>query len=56
MAGVYKRCPHCGNENEGDWIRRCDNCGLIYCDSCRDGYTFCPRCGSNSHSHIGTIE
>ncbi len=45
MPGYYVRCPHCGNESEGDYVRRCNECGQIYCDRC--GGAECPSCGAS---------
>lgn len=55
MPGYYVRCPHCGNESEGDYVRRCNECGQIYCDRC--GGAECPSCGASyiRATQVGTI-
>lgn len=57
----YAQCPHCGNSEEGAVIRKCNDCGKVYCDSCRGG-TFdfngnCPSCKKGfSEKVLGHVE
>ena len=40
-------CPNCGKEHdEGRSLKKCTNCGQIYCGDYRCGHGGCPRCGA----------
>ena len=56
----YKRCPNCGNDEDGDYIARCNNCHKIFCINClvqESKFFFgtkksCPHCGAESEYDI----
>ena len=58
MAGTYTRCPNCGPSREGASVKRCRECGLIFCSECElSSWTAtCPRCRSNDCATIGYIK
>jgi hypothetical protein len=55
----YSKCPNCGNKQHGDYIYRCDFCGVILCSACVS--TRCPQCDtvdsnfSDYNTEIGEI-
>lgn len=60
---VYKQCPGCNDGEGGDKVVRCNACGTMYCDSCKDKtrswYTsYCPHCGADicDSEQYGTVE
>lgn len=34
FTGRFLECPNYGNEEDGDYIAKCDDCGKIYCEKC----------------------
>lgn len=35
----YSECPQCGNDQEGDTIYQCKNCGRVGCSNCANPET-----------------
>ena len=56
----YSSCRHCGNEEDGDLIYKCEDCGAIGCRVCMDPGIFlpleCHSCEGNDLDIIGKIE
>ena len=53
----YNKCPRCGYPSNACTIKKCDDCGTVYCSQCPDktvrqtgqhrSANACPNCGSN---------
>lgn len=54
----YRQCPNCYGQKKGNSVKRCKDCGKVYCSSCeRSSWTStCPNCKSNRSETLGYID
>jgi len=55
--GLYHCCPNsgCTNDDEGDIIWSCGDCGKVHCEKCDGDGGTCPDCGSDNMKTAGNI-
>lgn len=54
----YRQCPNCYGQKKGNTVKKCKDCGKVYCSSCqRSSLTStCPNCKSNNNETLGYID
>lgn len=53
---TYAKCPYCENDEAGETIWSCGECGCVHCKKCDDENGSCPECGSDKMNSVGVID